>query len=151
MQMCLIKSLFKLIILLSILASCKASKRDHALQTKIIFVNLRIAKDDSGREHVELIDKVWVTGELKKRETHEKATHPLTCEFLDAKDNLLATITIQNPLNESFEDFSSEGSIARKQVTLNEASFTLRTEVSEGATYLKVSNTVGTIGIISLQ
>src|SRR5262245_54190347 len=110
MQMYQVTRVVKFIMLLGVLVSCKSSKHDSASKDvgdqypKIIFVDLKIAKDSAGREHVELVSKTRASGNLKARENHERVDQPLICEFLDVKGNLLATITIQNPLNASLED-----------------------------------------------
>jgi len=106
-----------LIVLAALGAACKSSRRDDTSQTKIIFVNLKIVKDERGRESVALVSKKWITGDLKERDIRGHVIDPLICEFHDAKDDLLATLTIQNPLNESFERFDSDGSVARQPGT----------------------------------
>jgi predicted RNA methylase len=141
--------IISLLVIFSHLNSCRTSLSSHAEYTgpeekgnNILFVNLKIIKDHSGKESIELVSKIWSPGVLKKDAENylEPAANILICEFLDKNEILLKSVRVQNPLNTTKEVYSTDGSIKRNQVIVGEAYFTIRTEVSLNAIYLQVVN-----------
>lgn len=145
-------SILIVIIFLCVLCACRTGTNQHATTNEgmpehnILFVNLRIFTDADGKEQIELISKTWTTGKLKttmEDNSRELTGKLLICEFLDEDKKLLSSLSLQNPLTLSAEQYSTDGSIKRQEATLTSANFTIRHEVSSAAAYLQVNNEKG--------
>lgn len=74
----------------------------------------------------------------------------LEVEFLDDDQNRLKKIFVENPLNTSYETYSETGKIERQQVSLEEAEFTIRTNISKNVSYINVNTLKGNTNVIEL-
>jgi hypothetical protein len=128
--------------------SCKSSN-SAALNNNIggdgniLFVNLKIRKDDRGNESIELVERIWSSGSLKTSVTVTTDEHSLTCKFFDTNKKEIQRLIVANPLHEQKESYSPDGSIQRNQLDVTEAFFTIRTKISREVHYLTIENSAG--------
>jgi hypothetical protein len=147
-----------LLMISGILLSCKTAVDTYSAasnpkgETRIIFVTLKVRKDSIGREIIDLANKQWVTGKLKKqREYAGSMNGAFLCEFLDASKKVRSNAVVENPLVSVKEQYSSDGSIARKEVKLDTSYITIRSEVSTDVVTLRISKGKDIMGLFELR
>lgn len=124
--------------------SMRANTNELKEETNIIFVNLKISRDSAQREVVELVSATRAKGKLKNaNENTREPADKLVCHFLDSEEKIIQIVTVQNPLKAALEQYSTDGTIQRRDATLTSAYFTIRAEVSSTAVTLRVSNSNG--------
>lgn len=100
---------------------------------KIIFLNYSI--HIKKKKKVELTNYIISEGKLKTNS--ERKINPkkgdLKCTQLDSESREINHIYIEDPLNKSIEYVDDQGNLNRKQITLEDAIFTIRMQVSRNA------------------
>ena len=142
-----------LLMISGIMISCSpavvsdVSVKEPEADPKIIFVSLKIFKDSTGVESIELINKTWAMGKLKESNENTKvpAGKLLLCEFLDKNSIVLSSVILQNPLTSSMEQYSPDGHIKRVEAKLHTSYFTIRSEVSSKVANLRISSDKGIV------
>jgi hypothetical protein len=93
----------------------------------------------------------WVSGSFKEIESQPKRKGDiLQFDFLDNNQRILKKLVVEHPLKTSYEAFFPDGTIERKQISLKEAEFTIRTNIRKTLTYITVNDTNGQVGLIEL-
>jgi hypothetical protein len=134
-------------------SAISTTSNDSSIEEKeqILFLNFKIEKDSTESIKIYLLGNFWARGSFK--EVPEQLTleaDVLEFQFLDKQQKLLSKRLLPNPLKTSFESFSPDGNIERKEINLKQAEFTLRANVSSAAAYVKVIDVNGTIDLIAL-
>ena len=102
---------------------------------KIIFLNYLFAKNEEDKtETVELIDKIIKEGKLKQDELGKPIAQvgDYLCLFMDKNYKLLKKAIIANPYVKSLEHVNEENEMERTEVKLEEAKYSLRTQLPFG-------------------
>jgi hypothetical protein len=111
--------------------AAKNTTDDNAPQ--IIFLTYSIRKDrEQGGYAIELINKITTQGKIKTNA--DELTVPkagdLRCVALDESQQPLSTLIIPDPLNETVEYATENGNLAKKEIALDSAQFSVRMQLS---------------------
>jgi len=144
-----------LLISLAIISSCKVSERATGSKEvvrpaqespKIIFLNYSITENKSNHHYtIELIDKTIVNGKIKKNSNIPitPVMDDLAYTVSDKDKMVLEENFIENPLRRTFEFVDDNGQLAKKDVVLDSALFSLRIQLDPKARYVSLARYSG--------
>ena len=137
------------ILLLIICLSCgkgkqTTSKAAHeSTAPMILFVNYSIHKDKKGNPEISLINKIITEGQLKdpNPQHHDPKSGDLWCVQSEDGSNPLQSTLIPNPLLKTIEYADDFGNLAKKQIELDTAVFSVRMQLDPSTKYLLIQST----------
>jgi len=149
------KTILLILISLAIISSCKVSERATGSKDvvrpaqespKIIFLNYSISENKSNQNYtVQLIDKTIVHGKIKKNANIPitPAMDDLAYSVSDKDKMVLEENFVENPLRKTFEFVDDNGQLAKKDVVLDSAQFSLRLQLDPKARYISLARYFG--------
>ena len=142
------KSIIKIFVLLMLIVfinACHSSKqlaKDENVsieKNQIVFLLFSIENNDTTKT-IKLTDKIISNGKLKPVSQANDLLKQgnLKCVFLNKKGNIVAESLIPNPLIKHLEYFNETGKGEFKEVTLEESTFFIRTQLQSEMVSFKI-------------
>ena len=113
---------------------------------KLIFLNYKIATDDSGKKKVRLINKIKTDGKLKTQPINNPENEragDLVCLQLDKNSRPLTKQVIKNPLVKTFEYLGNTNTFEKKTVILDSCEFSIRLQLHPNTKSISIDEIVG--------
>jgi len=113
---------------------------------KIIFLNYSIADDTIKQEYrIRLINKIITEGKIKENTIMYKtpAVDDLEYIVLNKKSQVLTRNYIANPLHRTVEYVKDNGQLAKKDIQLDSARFSLRIPLDPAAQFISMERYTG--------
>lgn len=98
----------------------------------ILFVNY-ILTNEKGVLKATFINQIVREGKLKPFQNENNLSGTLAFEQLNGNDELLDQLVLQNPLIKTYEFVDDNGQLNKKEVVLDSAEFSLRTQIIPSA------------------
>ena len=148
-----ISSLF-LLLILGALASCRSYKNvaktettNKVLPPKLIFLNYKISKDDSGNKNIEFINKIVADGKQKNNNNQSKlgTIGDLKCSQLDQDSAEIESIIIKNPFIKQMEIVNDSLLFENKTIEIRQTPLSIRLQLHNKRKFIAVNKIIDTL------
>ena len=112
---------------------------------QILFINIAISEqEDSLKEALQLMNIILADGVLKQDFNKEMLWEEgrLACSFLNEQEELIKRVSIENPLHKNYEYVGEDNKLHTKRVDYKDATFSLRTQLSNDIIYLRIDKII---------
>ncbi|MCL5130131.1 hypothetical protein [Algibacter sp. L4_22] len=115
---------------------------------KLIFLNYKISKNDSGEKSIQFIDKKIVDGKLRNKSSkyiNSGAVGDLVCVQLDNNKKTLSNQIISNPLLKSIEFTTDSLSFKKRRVSIKQTSLNLRIQLNPATKFIRIKEIIDSL------